>query len=222
MAKTTTIRRKRLAPRRKRDGHSRLAIIQAAERIFAESGYGSARTDAIAAEAGVNKALLYYYFTSKEGLYRAILHEHLNEFQRRVSEVLSGDDPARSKLLKYVSMHFDFISARPHYPRLVHRLVMSGGKQLESLAHEFFAPLHRKLTALIESGVRAGEFRPVDSHHTVLSLAALIVFYFSSAPIWSKVTHIDPYQKVHLERRKREVLNFIRYALFKNGKGIEA
>jgi TetR/AcrR family transcriptional regulator len=199
-----------------------MAILQAAERIFAEAGYGSARTNAIAAQAGVNKALLYYYFKSKDGLYRAILNEHLNEFQRRVSEVLSAEGSARSKLLKYVSMHFDFISARPHYPRLVHRLVMTGGKPLESLAREFFLPLHRKLTALIESGVRAGEFRRVDSHHTVLSIAALIVFYFSSAPIWSTVTHIDPYRKVHLERRKEEVLNFIRYALFKNGKGIEA
>ena len=222
MGKVATIQRPAIAQRKKRDGHSRMAILQAAERIFAEAGYGSARTEAIAAEAGVNKALLYYYFKSKDALYRAILHDHLMEFQRRVSEVLSAEGSARSKLLKYVSMHFDFISARPHYPRLIHRLVMTGGKPLESVAREFFLPLHRKLTALIESGVREGEFRPVDSHHTVLSLAALIVFYFSSSPIWSTVTHIDPYQKVHLERRKEEVLNFIRHALFKNGKGIEA
>ena|SRR6266567_2126709 len=222
MARVATTRRRGLAPRRKREGQSRAAILEAAERIFAEAGYGGARTDAIAAQAGVNKALLYYYFKSKDALYRAILHEHLKEFQQRVSEVLSAEGSARSKLLKYVSMHFDFISARPHYPRLVQRLVMTGGKPLESLAREFFVPLHRKLTALIDSGVRAGEFRPVDSHHTVLSLAALIVFYFTLAPIWRAVTHIDPYRKVHLERRKEEVLNFIRYALFKNGKGNEA
>jgi len=189
--------------------------MQAAERIFAEAGFGGARTDAIAAQAGVNKALLYYYFRSKDGLYRAILEDHLKEFQRQVVDALSVEGSARAKLLSYVSTHFDFVSTRPYYPRLVQRLMMTGGKPLERLARECFVPMHRKLVSVIDCGIRDGEFRRVDSHHTVLSLVALISFYFSSAPILSAITHTDPYAKAHLARRKEEVLKFIRYALFK-------
>src|ERR1700693_990807 len=99
----------RFAGRRKRGGPTRDAILRAAERIFAESGFGGARTDAIAAQAGVHKALLYYYFKSKDGLYRAILEDHLKEFHLQVVEALSTEGSARSKLLRYVSTHFDFI-----------------------------------------------------------------------------------------------------------------
>jgi len=217
MSRRTRTRPKRRAARPRRGEETRAAIRQAAEGIFAESGFGGARTDAIAARAGVNKALLYYYFKSKDDLYFAILEDHLKDFHRRVTEVLSGEGPARAKLLAYVSAHFDFISARPNYPRLFHRLMMTGGAQLQRMAREYSAPVYRKLVSVVESGMRSGEFQKVDSHHTVLSLIALIVFYFSSAPVLSVVTQTDPYDKAQLARRKQEVLQFIRRALFKNG-----
>ena len=72
-----------------------------------------ARTDAIAAAAGVNKALLYYYFKSKESLYEAVVEDHFSEFNRQALEVLAAPGPARAVLLRYVSLHFDFISAQP-------------------------------------------------------------------------------------------------------------
>jgi len=195
---------------------TRAAILEAAERIFAEAGDAGARTDAIAAAAGVNKALLYYYFRSKGELYRAVLEEHLKDFRRQAFAVLDSGGPARAVLLRYVDMHFDFISARPHYPRLFQRLVMAGGKTLERLAGELFHPLSRKVVGLIDRGVRAGEFRPVDSVHAAISLVALTVFYFSAAPVVRVVTGRDPYARGNLARRKREVLNFVRYGLFRN------
>jgi TetR/AcrR family transcriptional regulator len=221
MSRTTQNRHRQTTTHRKRSGETRAAILEAGEDIFADAGFGGARTDAIAAQAGVNKALLYYYFESKDALYRAILEGHLKEFQRQVVGALSGKGSARSKLLRYVTTHFDFISARPRYPRLVQRFIMTGGKPLERLAQEFYVPLLRKLRAVINKGVRNGEFRPVDSHHTVLSLVSLIVFYFSSAPVLNAVTHTDPYGKVQLARRKKEVLEFIRHALFGNKKDVK-
>src|ERR1022692_1875258 len=80
---------------------TRAAILRAAERIYAESGLAGARTDAIAAAAGVNKALLYYYFKSKEGLYQAIVGSQLEQFQQQAREVLSAKGPAGPILLRY-------------------------------------------------------------------------------------------------------------------------
>src|SRR5512141_1670303 len=94
----------------RRRQNSREAILLAAERIFAEAGLAGARTDAIAAAAGVNKALLYYYFKSKDDLYEAVLERHFRDFSLRAAEVLARKASARETLLEFVSMHFDTVS----------------------------------------------------------------------------------------------------------------
>src|ERR1017187_4160324 len=94
---------------RRRDSvETRATILKAAENIYAESGMAGARTDAIAAAAGVNKALLYYYFKSKEGLYQAVVGSQLQEFQQQTREILSAKGPAGPILMRYVSYHFAF------------------------------------------------------------------------------------------------------------------
>ena len=210
-------RKAKVSPRRHHhdSAATRATILAAAERIFAEAGLAGARTDAIAKAAGVNKALLYYYFKSKDGLYRAVLEEHIKDFYRRGLQVLASRGSARSLLLRYVSMHFDFMSARPNYPRLFQRLMMAGGRPLQQLAQKYFLPLGRRLARVIERGVREGEFRPVHAGHTIISLVALTVFYFTS-PIVRLAAPVDPYQDRQIRERKNEVLKFIRYALFKN------
>lgn len=198
-----------------RSGRSRAAILRAAERIFAEQGLAGARTDAIARAAGVNKALLYYYFQSKDALYLAVLEHHMKEFNRLGLEVLGRDGPARARLLEYVSMHFDFTSNRPFFPRLFPRLLISGTAPFEGLARQYTLPVMRQLIRVIERGVRAGELRPVDSRQTALSLVGLTTHYFLTAPLVRNLAHVNPYAKPRLARRKKEILNFIRYGLFR-------
>src|ERR1700722_21030670 len=84
-------------------------ILNAAGRIFAKSGLAGARTDTIAAAAGVNKALLYYYFKSKEGLYEAVVEDHFRAFNREALEGLNATGPARTGVPLFVRPHFDFI-----------------------------------------------------------------------------------------------------------------
>src|ERR1700693_4630091 len=110
---------------------TRTAILAAAGRVFAQSGLAGARTDAIAAAAGVNKALLYYYFKSKEALYEAVVEDHFREFNRQALEVLNAKGPARAVLLRYVSLHFDFISASHQSAPLFQQVMMTGGNFLE-------------------------------------------------------------------------------------------
>jgi TetR/AcrR family transcriptional regulator len=202
-------------PRRAdRSAATRQAILAAAARVFAESGLAGARTDAIAAKAGVNKALLYYYFESKESLYKAVLEDHFGEFNRQALTVLSGPGSAREILLRYVSLHFDFISARHQYASLFHQTMMAGGQLPERLVRKYLKPRSEAFAALLERGMRAGEFRRADRFHTGVSIIALIVFYFSCAPVLQLLGHSDAYSKAHLRRRKLEVLDFIRHSLF--------
>ena len=202
--------------RDERARRSRAAILAAAERLFANAGLDGARTEAIAADAGVNKAMLYYYFKSKEALYEAILEKHAREFYERAIAVLEPEGHARDTVLAYVGMSFDFIAARPYFPVLVQRLSMSGDRPFESLARKYSLPLTGRLTRVIRKGIRSGEFRRVDPEHTVILLAALTRFYFAVAPVVRALTRKDPYAKDNLRRLRRSVLEFIRHGLFRN------
>src|SRR5271157_4532682 len=89
---------------------TRATILKAAEHVYAEYGLAGARTDAIAVAAGVNKALLYYYFKNKDALYQAVVGSQVREFQQQAREVLSAKGLAGPILLRYVGYHFDFMA----------------------------------------------------------------------------------------------------------------
>lgn len=205
-----------------RDAHhhnsaaTREAILEAAERIFADKGLEGARTDALAAAAGVNKALLYYYFESKEGLYRAVLEGYLADFNRRALDVLSAPGSARSLLLRYINLNFDFIGAHRHHGPLFQRMLMADEKNWVRVAREHGLPRLNALLKVIERGMRKGELQRMDAAHAAISLVSLVVFYFSAAPVLRAISGIDPYTRANVERRRQEVLKFVRNALFRN------
>jgi TetR/AcrR family transcriptional regulator len=200
--------------RQQRRLETRAAILAAAGRLFAKSGLAGARTEAIAAAAGVNKALLYYYFKSKESLYEAVVEDHFAEFNRQALEVLTAPGPARAILLRYVSLHFDFISARHRYASLHQQTVMAGGKFAKRLVQKYFRPRGEAFDKLLERGMKDGEFRRSDRFHLAMSVISLIVFYFSAAPVLQLLGRADAYNPVNLQRRKTEVLDFIRHGVF--------
>ena len=177
---------------------TRATILKAAERIYAECGLAGARTEAIAAAAGVNKALLYYYFKSKDALYQAVVGSQVREFQQQAREVLSAKGPAGPILLRYVSYHFDFIGTHPHYPRIFQRMMMEGDRALERMIREHSIPLMNLLMAVLERGMKSGEFRRMDKGHTIVSIAGLTAHYFNIAPAFRVITGQDPYSKSEL------------------------
>src|SRR5713226_8619781 len=149
---------------RGRPEESRAAILQAAVREFSREGVAGARTDAIARAAGVNKALLYYYFEDKETLYGAVLDQVFGGLKQSIEEALSSDLPPREKLLAYVAAHFDYIAGHPLFPRIAQGEMMRAGRgrapQFERIVKQYFVPLFRRVAAVIEEGQAAGEFRP--------------------------------------------------------------
>ena len=103
---------------------SRAAILQAAAAEFAAHGVAGARTDAIAREARVNKALLYYYFKDKETLYGAVLDNVFSGLKKAVFRVLDSELPPGEKIMAYSGAYFDFIASNELYPRLMQREMM--------------------------------------------------------------------------------------------------
>jgi TetR/AcrR family transcriptional regulator len=205
----------KVAARQRRDsGKTRAIILASAGGIFAQNGLAGARTDVIANAAGVNKALLYYYFKSKERLYEAVVEDQFQRFNAQALELLGSSGPARDVLLRYVSLHFDFIAAHRQSAPLFQQFMMAGGKRSERLIRKYFKPRSDAVRKLLERGVRAGVFRRTDAFHTAVSIISLIVFYFSAAPVLQLLGHANTHSTEHLRARKREVLDFVRHALF--------
>ena len=197
---------------------SRAAILEAAVREFAREGVAGARTDAIARSAGVNKALLYYYFKDKEALYQAVLDEVFSGVRVAIEQALSQPLPPRERLQAYVRAHFDYIASNPLYPRIVHAEFLRAGRSpagMQRIAKEYFRPIFSQLSSLLQEGVQAGEFRPVNVMHFIPSMVSVIVFYFiTAAPIMHVVTGANPFAPELIAERRAAVLDFITAALF--------
>jgi TetR/AcrR family transcriptional regulator len=206
---------------RGRPEESRAAILQAAVREFSREGVAGARTDAIARAAGVNKALLYYYFKDKEALYGAVLDQVFSGLMAAVHEALSQDLPPREKILAYAGAHFDYIASHYVYSRIVQGEMIRAGRsrtpQFERIVKQYFRPLFGKVAAVLEEGQATGEFRSVDPMHFIPSMIAIIVFYFTSAPAMRMMTGADPMSPVRVAQRRAAVLDFISAALFRRG-----
>ncbi|HXM69229.1 MAG TPA: TetR/AcrR family transcriptional regulator [Candidatus Acidoferrum sp.] len=198
---------------------SRAAILQAAAEEFSKHGIAGARTDAIARAAKVNKALLYYYFTDKETLYGAVLDNAFSGMKAKVFKVLDSDLPSRDKIMAYAGAYFDFIASNQIYPKLMQREMMRAregqSEHIDRLVKTYFQPIFRKVGELLHRGIAEGEFRKVDPAHFVPSMVAMIVFYFSSAPVMQRIVRFNPLAPERIAERRAAVLDFIAAALFK-------
>lgn len=202
---------------RGRPAESRAAILKAAVREFAQEGVAGARTDAIARLAGVNKALLYYYFKDKDALYQAVLDQVFGGVRNAIHQALSQDVPPREKLATYVCAHFDYIASNPLYPRIVQAEFLRAGRdpsRLQRIAKTYFRPVFIELSELLKQGEQTGEFRSVNPIHFIPSMISVIVFFFNTAPIMKLMSGVDPMSPQSLAERRAAIVDFISAALF--------
>jgi TetR/AcrR family transcriptional regulator len=197
---------------------SRAAILHAAALEFAEHGIAGARTDSIAREARVNKALLYYYFKDKETLYGAVLDDAFAGLKKAVFRVLDSNLPPGEKVLEYAMAYFDFIASNPLYPRLMQREMMRAREgqshHIDKVIKNYIQPVFARVSEVMRQGIASGEFRRVDPAQFVPSMVAMIVFYFSSATMMEKIVGFNPLTPGRIAERRAAVLDFISAALF--------
>jgi TetR/AcrR family transcriptional regulator len=210
-----------IAPDRKqqdRADRTRKKILRAAVREFSTHGLSGARTDAIARSARVNKALLYYYFKGKQGLYAAAVEEVSAAV---VKNALAALDPAYSpgeRLLRSAVNHFDRILTQREFQSLMQQEMVrfrqgTGG----SLPHFFrtaFKPLIGKLEQAVAEGIRTGELCKVDPLQVMYSMFGANAFYFLSAPLMQLALPFDPFDPHALQQRRKAAVQFLGVALF--------
>jgi TetR/AcrR family transcriptional regulator len=203
--------------RRARDLTTARRIVATAEQRFAEQGLAGARMDEIARAANVNKALLYYYFRSKEELHRFVLETLLSQMRASVWNPSNASLPAGKRLAAVIDNFFEFVQRHPNYPRLVQREMMGHGPNVEWIVSEYYRPLHGRLVALIEEGMTRGEFRRVDARNAALTVVSSMVFYFAAAPVLRRILGHDPLRPRDVARRREAVQDLLEHGLLQPG-----
>jgi len=201
-----------------RADQTRARILDAATREFSENGLSGARTEQIAEAAGVNKALIYYYFQGKDALYTAALEAAAERMVANSMRVLALDCSPGERLLYSALNHFDRIYSEPVFQRLMQHEMMRIAKGepnvISPLVETLFKPMGLKTRAVIDEGIRLGELIPVDSLQIMYSALGANVFYFLSAPMMSAIENFEPFERSALEFRRKTAMDFLGQALF--------
>ena len=162
---------------------TRQSIIEAATAEFAEFGIGGARIDAIAARAGLNKRLLYYYFGNKEDLFQAVLERAYENIRAAERELHLGEIDPVEAIRKLVSFTWHYYIAHPEFISLLNSENLRKACHLRNSINilEMNSPLLQTLESVLERGRASRLFRSgVDPAQLYISIAALSYFYLSN------------------------------------------
>jgi TetR/AcrR family transcriptional regulator len=207
---SSTKRSKPSHPTPKADQETRERILDAAHTVFLRRGTANSRTQEIAAEAGVNKALVHYYFGTKAALADAIFERALSTLLPRIFGILA--DPARSieeKVPAIVREQIDFHSTRPYFagyllselhaqPERISRLIVRRGRVPLDVLH-----------LQLQEAAKAGTIRRISAEQFVVNLMGLLIFPFAIRPALSEMLSLDATRwRAFVEERRRLLPDF--------------
>ena len=173
--------------RRRRDSEgTRAAVLGAAAREFAERSYEAGRVDRIAVRARVNKAMLYYHFGSKQGLYMEVLRDMFRAVGARTGEIVGRPDPADVKLNAWIRAIVEEAAARPWFPPIMLRELASGAAHIDDATLGMMNGIYVSVHEVIAQGQREGVFRDVDPLLTYLTILPSILIFFARARVVSR------------------------------------
>jgi AcrR family transcriptional regulator len=193
---------------------SRSKILEIARNEFASSGLEGARVDRIAEQAGVNKAMIYYHFHSKEELYQAVIDDHFDRIGSFVQQAASEEADLERLILKLSSFYFSLVAERPTFYPILLRELAQGGERIRDAMVRILGRkgLTFRLKSIIEEGIARGEFRNLNSKQTIISFVGMNLFYILAAPILNAVWEIED-EKNFREVRPNEVAQLFLYGL---------
>jgi len=206
-----------------REPEARTRILDAALTEFSEYGLAGARTEAIAASAGVNKALLYYYFESKEKLYTAALETAAGRVRDISLAVLDSAASPGQRLLQMAINHFDRILTQREFQSIMQQEMMRRQKgepgNLPILVAHIFKPLHQRFEEIVQEGIASGELIDVDLLQMEMAAMGANVFYFLTAPflrLMAPPDSFDPFSPEVLAARRKALVDFLGQAVFQD------
>lgn len=158
------------------------AILDAAKTVFMEKGFDGARMQQIADKAGMNKALIHYYFRSKDKLFDAIFSEAFQQFLPKIAETMSTKKTFFEKIEIFVDTYISMLQKNPHLPVFIlHEINRSPERIIERIKSQGIDPtLFEKM---VSKEIKEGKIRKMDFRHFIVNLIGLCIFPFVARPI---------------------------------------
>ncbi len=178
-------------------------ILQGAMEEFIEFGKKGARMQSIANRAGVNKALLHYYFTNKETLHKEVLRRVFRKGMSNISHSLEDSQDPPEQICELIRAYFHFISTSPELPRLMIHEISSNPEEVAELLNKMFSESFDypgAILGIIRKGIERKQFREVDPRQFLVTVLSSIIFYFVAKPMFIRVLRIEDEQSFQRER----------------------
>lgn len=185
-------------------------ILESAREVFFQKGFSGARMADIAGHAGINKALLHYYYRSKEKLFDAVFKEALSRFIPKVMKILNMDLPLDMKIYKVVDFYSNMLLRNPDIPVFV----LSELKQNPEVAADFVIREQKfnidKFVKQVQEEVDKGTIHPIEPVQLFTNIISMTIFPFIAQPIIKGVFDLDErgFEQFIL-KRKREIPDFL-------------
>jgi TetR/AcrR family transcriptional regulator len=213
-------RRPPIRTQAERADQTRARILEAALVLFSEKGLAGARTEQIAEAAQVNKALLYYYFKSKQALYDAALEQVAREAIEKVASILKQGQTAGERLVRFTLNHFDRLHARQAFQSLIHQEMVRAKRgektSASTIAEKLFRPITKQVGELIVEGQQKGELIEASPWQIMNAALGANTFYFLSAPVVSMATGRDLLSRKELSTQRIAAIEYLGKTLFCN------
>jgi len=165
------------------DPAARAKILAAAEALFAEHGFAGVGVRQIAAAAGVNGAMIHYYFGNKESLYRAIIENAAATVRGLIAEAITSATTLEEGLTRFVKAYAGYLFGHPHLARILSREMLAGGKHIMEIIPKYATTNYGMLREAMAEGIRGGELRDIDVDLAPISLIGMIIVFQLIRPL---------------------------------------
>ena len=205
-----------------RDGETEKRILDAAKAVFIRHGTSGARMQDIAEEAGVNQALLHYYFRSKEGLSQAVFRDAAGRMFPAIIQIIGGQQTLTEKIDLIVDTYLSAMTKSPFLPGYIISELHHHPERIQQLLGEIAGgdittitkPAFDKLEKQIVSEARAGRMRRMSAAQFFVNLLSLCIFPFAARPMLHVALGFDDddFAKF-IEQRRKDLPIYIRSAI---------
>lgn len=192
-------------------------ILAAARKVFTTKGMAGARMQDIADEAGMNKALLHYYFRDKEKLFETVFLAEAQKFFPTINAIFASEQPLFEKIETFVSEYIDEMLENPYLPWFVLNEINRDPDQfMYKIWGKDNLPKPGKLLEQIETEIKAGRIRPISPVHLLMNMISMTIFPFVGKPMFVRNLRLSDKQfREIMEQRKKEIPSFIINAIRK-------
>ncbi|MBB3124846.1 MULTISPECIES: TetR/AcrR family transcriptional regulator [Mesoflavibacter] len=192
-----------------KDENTEEQILEAAKSVFQSKGMDGARMQEIADKAGINKAMLHYYYRSKQLLFEAVFNNAFSLLAPQLNAILNDDSSIEDKIKNFTSNYISFIVKHPYLPNFIIQELNRNQDFILKLKDKGF-PNIEKFKKQVNEDVAKGLIKPISAEQLFINIMALNIFPFVAKPLIMAFTNSDDKNyKLLMEDRKTEVANFI-------------